>query len=122
MVIAGSLTAPDQDTDRVGRNLGGSCSGTNPEPGERIGEFDRVRRHYVAFTRARNLLVLTASGMPQPRFRSIWESASHWPEEVDQESLARQRFAVPGEGPPQDTVEIGHLDRLVIRLEPPQRV
>ena len=81
--------------------------------GERIGDFDRARRHYVAFTRARYLLVLTASGEPQARFRSLWERVSHW-SWVDRESLARQRFGVAG-APPR-MVEIDHLDRLVVSL------
>ena len=115
VVIVGSLTGPDMATDRTGRDLAdyGVYSG---EPEDLIGEFDRARAHYVGFTRARCLLVLTASGEPQARFASIWDGAARWPD-VDRESLARQRFGVAGAAP-RWTVDIAHLDRLVVRVMP----
>ena len=57
MVVAGSLDTPDLETDRIGRNLADFVVGCPGEPADRIGEFDRARLHYVAFTRARCLLV-----------------------------------------------------------------
>ena len=114
VVVVGSLGGPDLETDRVGRNLAEYCGTDAGEPGERIGDLDRARRHYVAFTRARNLLVLTASGEHQARFRSLWEGAARW-SRVDRESLARQRFGVAVAAPPR-VVEIDHLDRLVVSL------
>ena len=71
VVIAGSLSGPDLETDRIGRTLAeqGVYSG---EPEAFIADYDRARQHYVAFTRARNLLVLTAPGDPHVRFASIW--------------------------------------------------
>ena len=115
VVIVGSLTGPEMATDRTGRDLAdyGVYSG---EPEDLIGEFDRARQHYTAFTRARCLLVLTASGEPQARFASIWDGAARWPD-VDRESLARQRFGVAGAAP-RWTVDIAHLDRLVVRVMP----
>ena len=114
VVVAGSLGGPDLETDRVGRNLAKYCGADAGEPAERIGDFDRARRHYVAFTRARNLLVLTASGELRDRFRSIWEGVAHWPW-VDRQSLARQRFGAAGAEPPR-VVEIDRLERLVVSL------
>ena len=114
VVVVGSLGGPDLETDRVGRHLAAYCGADAGEPVERIGDLDRARRHYVAFTRARHLLVLTASGEPQARFRSLWEEAARW-SWVDHESLARQRFGVAGAAPPR-VVEIDRLDRLVVRL------
>ena len=116
VVIVGSLTGPEMATDRIGRNLVdyGVYSG---EPEHLIGDYDRARQHYVAFTRARCLLVLTASGEPQARFRSIWGSAARWPG-VDRESLTRQRFGVAAAAPSR-TVDIDRLDRLVVSLTPP---
>ena len=65
VVIVGSLNGPDLDTDRVGGALEEYIEGMHAgEPAESVGEFDRARRHYVAFTRARRLLVLTATGEP----------------------------------------------------------
>ena len=118
-VIAGSLCGPDLESDRIGRTLAdhGVYSG---EPADRIADFDRARQHYVSFTRARHLLVLTASGEPQARFGSIWERAARWPD-VDRESLARQRFGTAGTIPRQ-VIDISHLDRLVVSLASLKRV
>ena len=113
VVVVGSLGGPDLETDRVGRNLAEYCADAG-EPSERIGDLDRARRHYVAFTRARHLLALTASGEPQARFRSLWEGAARWPN-AGRESLARQRFGI-ADAVTRPTVEIDHLDRLVLRL------
>ena len=117
VVIVGSLSGPDMETDRIGRNLTG-VGIFSSEPENLIADFDRARQHYTAFTRARCLLVLTASGEPHVRFRSIWDSAARWPD-VDRKSLARQRFGI-AEAEPRGTVHIGYLDRLVVRLAPPR--
>ena len=116
LVIVGSLTGPEMATDRIGRNLAdyGVYSG---EPEYLIGEFDRARQHFVAFTRARCLLVLTASGEPQARVRSIWDEAARWPD-VDRAVLGRQRFGM-ADTAPRLTVDIDHLNRLAVRLIPP---
>ena len=116
LVVIGSLTGPDMATDRIGRNLTefGVYSG---EPEGLIGEFDRARQHYVAFTRARRLLVLTASGEPQATFRSIWDEAARWPD-VDRDVLGRQRFGM-ADTKPRQPVDIDHVDRLVVRVMPP---
>ena len=47
------------------------CARYSCEPSGRIADFDRAPRHYVAFTRSKKLLVLTASGQLHRRFRSI---------------------------------------------------
>ena len=64
VVIVGSMNGPDLETDRVGGALAEYIEECTGEPAEYAGEFDRARRHYVAFTRARRLLVLTATGEP----------------------------------------------------------
>ena len=117
VVIVGSLGGPNMATDRIGRNLA-DCGVYSGDPENLIGDFDRARQHYVALTRARRLLVLTACGDPQARFNSIWERADRWPG-VDREALARQRFGDAGRVPGL-TVVIDHLDRLVIKLAPPR--
>ena len=61
VVIVGSLDFVNLGTDRIGRNLA-DCGIYSGEPEGLIGDFDRARQHYVAFTRARRLLVLTATG------------------------------------------------------------
>jgi DNA helicase-2/ATP-dependent DNA helicase PcrA len=52
------------------------------EPTNRITGFDRMRKHYVAFSRAEKILVLTADESKLPRspdFDTIWASAQRWP-------------------------------------------
>ena len=117
VVIVGSLDFVNLGTDRIGRNLA-DCGIYSGEPEGLIGDFDRARQHYVAFTRARRLLVLTATGEPQGRFTSIWEGAARW-SDVDRRPLTRQRFGVAGAAPRQ-MFDIDHLERLVVRLVPPE--
>ena len=112
-VIVGSLDGPDMETDRIGRALAGHGVYSG-EPEHLIGEFDRARQHYVAFTRARHLLVLTAGGEPYARFRHIRDSAVPWPA-VDREALSCQRFG-PAAAGPRRVFDIERLDRLVIKL------
>ena len=54
-----------------------------------------MRQHYVAFSRARNLLVLTAAAPPAPYFAPIWEGRPRWPDldTAARGSLLSQRFA-----------------------------
>ena len=115
VVIVGSLNGPDLETDRVGGALADYIEECTGEPAEYAGEFDRARRHYVAFTRARRLLVLTATGEPHARFNDIWAGAARWPD-VDKETLASQRFGARQNATLPDVIEIGHLDRLILRL------
>ncbi len=119
-VVVGSLSGPDLVTDRVGRNLAEYSGSYSGEWAGRISDFDQACRHYVAFTGARNLLVLTTSGQPQARFTPILEGAVRWPW-VDRDSLVRQRFGIVGAAP-RRVVEIDHLERLVISLVQPTLV
>ena len=121
VVIAGSLTEPDMETDRVGRDLADYIESRSGEPVQLIGDFDRARLHYVAFSRARRLLVLTSSGEPHQRFRSIWNRAARWPD-VDREALAHQRFGSASVQQCRQTANIERLDRMVVRLVQPGRV
>ena len=118
VVVVGSLCGPDLETDRIGRNLAGSGVYSG-EPDGLIADHDRARLHYVAFSRARRLLVLTASGEPQARFGFIWGSAAPWPD-VDRASLSRQRFGMAGTEPTGTVIDIARLDWLVVRLVPPR--
>ena len=97
VVIVGSLDLDKRDADPVGRLLRPYCQRVPYEPADRVAEFDLMRQFYVAFSRPRHLLVLTAGGPVHPRFRSIWESASRWTELERSElsRLARQRFRPP---------------------------
>ena len=59
--------------DEIGRELGAYSPCPPFEPAHRVAEFDRMRQHDVAFSRARNLLVLTASARVAPHFAPIWD-------------------------------------------------
>lgn len=48
------------------------------EPVERVGEWEWMRLYYVAFSRAQQLLLLSAAGRVREMFRSIWERAEDW--------------------------------------------
>lgn len=50
------------------------------EPPERIPGCDRKRLYYVAFSRARDLLVLSAVRKPQSDFLKIWQESLSWQE------------------------------------------
>jgi DNA helicase II / ATP-dependent DNA helicase PcrA len=63
------------------------------EPENRITLFDRMRLHYVAFSRPQKLLVLTAHEPPKDHFAPIWQGLPQWPY-VETELLAAQRFAL----------------------------
>ena len=115
VAIVGSLNGPNLETDRVGGTLAEYIDVHTGEPAEFTGEFDRARRHYVAFTRARRLLVLTATGEPHARFNDIWAGAARWPD-IDKDAMARQRFGATQKAISSNSIEIDHLDRLVLRL------
>ena len=116
VVVVGSLSGPGMETDRIGRTLAEHGVYTG-EPEGRIADYDRARQHYTACTRARRLLVLTAGGEPHARFAPIWAGAARWPG-VDRDALARQRFGPTRNTMSSPVIEVGHLDRLVLRLGP----
>lgn len=93
VVVVGSLSvqlSTEKETDRALA----PCYHRAPfEPEGRITKFDRMRQHYVAFSRAQNLLVLSAGAhrKTQPHFNAIWGGLPQWPY-VEQEKLLMQRF------------------------------
>ena len=113
VVVVGSLGSPNLKMDLVGRNLAEYSRPYPREPMERIGDFDRARRHYVAFIRA---CTLACDSPPAGQVQSIWKgTTAHWPY-FDRESLARQRFGTPGIQSAVPVLEIDRLDRLVVSL------
>ena len=118
VVIAGSLSFDNPVTDPVGRELAPYCRRPTFEPPDRIAQFDHARQHYVAFSRPKRLLVLTASKPVHPRFRDAWECLPRW-DRMDRRSLGRQRFrpddvadAEPKPGPAQPPWVIPSVERL----------
>ena len=91
VVVVGSLSAQLSSTKKIDRDLGPFYNRSPFEPENRITLFDRMRLHYVAFSRPQKVLVLTAHEQPKDHFASIWQGLPQWPY-VERELLAAQQF------------------------------
>ena len=91
VVVVGSLSNQLSSPKQIDRDLRDFYHRPPFEPSSRITDFDRMRLHYVAFSRAQKLLVLTAHQSPKDHFSSIWNELPLWPA-IQQESLAAQEF------------------------------
>ena len=91
VVVVGSLSTQLSSPKQIDRDLGPFYHRAPFEPEDRITLFDRMRLHYVAFSRPQKLLVLTAHETPKDYFAPIWQGLPQWPY-VQQELLAAQRF------------------------------
>ena len=116
VVIVGSLDFHQPNVDPVGRSLAPYFLQSDAEPVRRIAAFDHMRQHYVAFSRAERLLVLTAGGPVHQRFDGIWDGARRWRELCpwDLEALARQRFEPRERAPTREAAPAP--GRLTLRL------
>jgi DNA helicase-2/ATP-dependent DNA helicase PcrA len=93
VVVVGSLSKQLSSSKQIDRDLGPLYHRPPFEPENRITLFDRMRLHYVAFSRPQKVLVLTAHEQPKDHFTSIWQGLPQWPY-AQQELLAAQRFEV----------------------------
>ena len=91
VVAVGALSKQLSSPKQIDRQLGAFYHRPAFEPPSRTTLFDRMRLHYVAFSRPQNLLVLTAHEQPKPHFAPIWEDLPQWPY-VEKERLAAQTF------------------------------
>lgn len=91
IVVVGSLDKQLSSPKQIDRDLQPYYHRPQFEPETRITLFDRMRLHYVAFSRAEKVLVLTAHSKPKEHFDSIWQGLPQWPY-VKKELLAAQRF------------------------------
>ena len=116
VVIVGSLDFHNPNVDPVGRSLAPYYLRSDAEPARRIATFDHMRQHYVAFSRAERLLVLTAGGPVHQRFGDIWDQARRWrglcPRDIA--ALARQRFEPRAKAPAREAAPM--LGRVMLRL------
>ncbi len=94
VVVVGSLDFHNRTVDPVGRVLLPHGERSAFEPANRVALYDHMRQHYVAFSRARRLLILTANDEPKARFGPIWDQAPRWHEmgRSERRALGRQRF------------------------------
>ncbi len=93
VVVVGSLSAQLSTTKGIDRDLSPFYMRAPFEPENRITLFDRMRLHYVAFSRPQKLLVLTTHEPPKDHFAPIWQGLPQWPY-VETELLAAQRFSL----------------------------
>ncbi|MBI3301720.1 MAG: ATP-dependent helicase, partial [Deltaproteobacteria bacterium] len=99
VVVVGSLAVQLSSPKDVDRTLGPYYHRPPFEPEDRITGFDRMRLHYVAFSRPEKMLVLTTTERPKPYFNPIWQGLPQWPY-IQQDLLKslffrlRQRMAV----------------------------
>ena len=91
VVVVGSLTTQLSSPKQIDRDLGPFYHRLPFEPENRVTLFDRMRLHYVAFSRPQKVLVLTAHEQPKDHFAPIWQGLSQWPY-VQKELLTAQRF------------------------------
>jgi DNA helicase-2/ATP-dependent DNA helicase PcrA len=93
VVVVGSLSTQLSSPKQIDRDLGAFYHRAPFEPENRITIFDRMRLHYVAFSRPQKVLVLTAHEAPKDHFAPIWQGLPQWPY-VQQDLLAAQHFAL----------------------------
>lgn len=91
VVVVGSLSILLRSQKQIDRALAPFYHRPPFEPDDRITLFDRMRLHYVAFSRPQKMLVLTADEQPKDHFASIWQGLPQWPY-VPKELLAEQSF------------------------------
>jgi DNA helicase-2/ATP-dependent DNA helicase PcrA len=93
VVVVGSLSTQLSSPKQIDRDLAPFYHRPPFEPENRITLFDRMRLHYVAFSRPQKLLVLTAHEPPKDHFAPIWQGLPQWPY-IQKDLLAAQRFEV----------------------------
>lgn len=93
VVVVGSLSQRLGSPKGIDRDLAPYYLRPPFEPEKRITDFDRMRLHYVAFSRPQKLLVLTAHEPPKNYFAAIWQGLPQWPY-VETALLAAQCFAL----------------------------
>lgn len=69
VVIVGSLNSHARANTAMDELLGAYYHRSGFEPSGRIGEFDFLRKFYVAFSRAERVLLLSSGKKPNPRIR-----------------------------------------------------
>lgn len=102
VVVVGSLCTQLSSSKQIDRDLRPFYHRPPFEPENRITTFDRMRLHYVAFSRPQHVLVLTADQSPRNHFASIWQGLPQWPY-VQKDLLATQRFALRNRMPVKKT-------------------
>ena len=91
VIVVNSLANQMSTAKATDRVLGEYYHRPPFEPAGRITGFDRMRQHYVAFSRAEKILVLTTTERPKEHFATIWDGLPQWPY-VEKELLSVLNF------------------------------
>ena len=78
VVVVGSLSTQLSSPKQIDRDLGPFYHRPPFEPENRITLFDRMRLHYVAFSRPQKVLVLTTHEPPKDHFAPIRQGLPQW--------------------------------------------
>ncbi len=95
VVFVGGLHAADLRAAELEIELGPYLTRTVTEPPDRAAVYDLARQYYVAFSRARRLLVITAQREPHSIFALLWDTVPSWTSEDLQRRSGAGKFAVP---------------------------
>ena len=98
VVVVGSLDTRTSTSKQIDRDLQPYYHRPPFEPENRITLFDRMRLHYVAFSRPEKVLILTAHAQPQGHFAPIWQGLPQWPY-VQKDLLTAQSFSLKNRMP-----------------------
>lgn len=79
VVVVGSLDKQLSSPKDVDRHLAPFYHREPLEPENKITTFDRMRLHYVAFSRSEKVLALTSTQQPKSYFNPIWQGLPQWP-------------------------------------------
>lgn len=93
VVVVGSLDKQLSTGKQIDRDLQSFYHRPPFEPESRSTTFDRMRLHYVAFSRPEKILVLTTHSQPKDHFAPICQGLPQWPY-VQTELLAAQSFSL----------------------------
>ena len=93
VVVVGSLDKQLSSQKKIDSDLSPFYQREQFEPAGRITHFDRMRLHYVAFSRPEKILALTSSERPKGHFAPIWQGLPQWPY-VEREVLGAQSFEI----------------------------
>lgn len=89
VTVVGSLNVQSSSGKEIDRNLGEFYKRPIYEPESMITGFDRMRLHYVAYSRAEKVLVLTANMADrtpvQDWHKPIWDEAKDWGVKVEEQ-------------------------------------
>ncbi len=91
VVVVCSLCAQLSSPKQIDRELGPFYRRPTLDPESRITTFDRMRLHYVAFSPAQQVLVLTVPESPKDHFTPSWQGLPQLPY-VQRDVLAAQHF------------------------------